>query len=164
MKRNILFKTLVDILFLFQAIGIIGLFFIMPFGMSKINMMDLPVSKWTWAYCLILLISVICYVIFVLGLYHLRKMARHLLTNKYFDLKVVNHLKKSGNYFVATGIFGFIVFISTWIVKITYNKISLYDSDVMLSLFMIMIGLFFIIQSEVILNAKNFKDDSELTI
>ncbi|MGJ8591230.1 MAG: DUF2975 domain-containing protein [Aquaticitalea sp.] len=164
MKRNILFKTLVDILFIFQAIGIIGLFFVMPLGVARINMVDIPVTEWTWISWVILLIGVIGYVIFVMGLFHLRKVARHLLSNKYFDLVVVKHLKKCGRYFVATGIFSFVVFIALWIVKLTISRISLYDSDVTLSLFMIMIGLFFIIQSEVILNAKNFKEDSELTI
>ncbi len=164
MKQNILFKTLVDILFIFQSVGIIGIIFIMPFGVAKINMMDFPVEDWTWIHWVIVIVSLIGYIIFVVGLYHLRKVARHLLSNKYFDLKVVTHLKKSGNYFVASGIFSFVVFLAVWIVKLTMSHISLYDSDVMLSFFLIMVGLFFIIQSEVILNAKNFKDDSELTI
>lgn len=164
MIRNILFKTLVDILFIFQAIGVIALFFVVPFGKSRISIMDIPEGEMTWIYWLVLLISLIGYVLFVMGLYHLRKMARHLLSKKYFDLVVVNHLKKSGNYFVATGIFAFVTFLSWWLVNLTVGNVSFYDSDVMISLFMIMIGLFFIIQSEVILNAKNFKEDSELTI
>ena len=164
MKRNILFKTLVDILFVFQAVGIIGLLIVMTFGVSKINMMDLPVGEWTWMYWVILVISVTGYVFFVIGLFHLRKVARYLLSNKYFDLIVVTHLRKCGNYFVATGVFSLISFLSIWIVKLTMSKISLYDADVMFPIFIMMIGIFLIIQSEVILNGKNFKDDSKLTI
>lgn len=164
MKRNILFKTLVDILFIFQAIGFIGLLFAMPFGLSRINIMELPTDERNWIYWLVLLISIIGYFLFIMGLYHLRKMARHLLSKKYFDFIVVKHLRKCGNFFVATGVFSFIIFLALWIMNLTMNKISFYDSNVMLSLFMMTIGLFFIIQSKVILNAKNFKEDSELTI
>lgn len=164
MKRNILFKTLVDTLFIFQVIGVIALLVEISFGNSRFSIMDIPAWERTWIDWLVLLISLIGYVLFVMGLYHLRKMARHLLSKKYFDLVVVNHLNKSGNYFVATGIFTFVVFLAWWIMNLTVGNVSFYDSNVMISLFMIMIGLFFIIQSEVILNAKNFKEDSELTI
>ena len=164
MKRNILFKTLVDVLFIFQFIGVIALVIVMPFGDTKIQMIDQPVVEWSWALWLVLILSFLTYIIFILGLYHLRKVARYLLVNKYFDLIVVNHLKRSGLYFVVTGIFSLVLLLMVWLVKIMTGKIALYDSDITLSFFIITIGLFFIIQSDVILNAKNFKDDSELTI
>ncbi|RXJ52725.1 DUF2975 domain-containing protein [Gelidibacter gilvus] len=164
MKRNILFKTLVDVLFIFQFIGVITLVIVMPFGDTKIQMIDQPVVEWSWALWLVLILSFLTYIIFILGLYHLRKVARYLLVNKYFDLIVVNHLKRSGLYFVVTGIFSLVLLLMVWLVKIMTGKIALYDSDITLSFFIITIGLFFIIQSDVILNAKNFKDDSELTI
>ncbi len=164
MKRNILFKTLVDVLFIFQFIGVIALVIVMPFGNTKIQMIDQPVVEWSWALWLVLILSFLTYIIFILGLYHLRKVARYLLVNKYFDLIVVNHLKRSGLYFVVTGIFSLVLLLMVWLVKIMTGKIALYDSDITLSFFIITIGLFFIIQSDVILNAKNFKDDSELTI
>lgn len=164
MKRNILFKTLVDILFIFQAIGFIGLLVVMPFGVARIKIMDITQVEGSWMYWWAVLLSLIGYFIFIMGLFHLRKMARHLLSNKYFDLVVVKHLRKCGHYFVATGVFNLLIFIALWVMNLTVGKVSFYDSDVMLSLFMMMIGLFFIIQSQVTLSAKNFKDDSELTI
>ncbi len=164
MKRNILFKTLVDILFIAQVVGFIGIIFLIPSGVMRINMVDLPVLEWTWVSWIILFLSLIGYIVFVMGLFHLRKVARHLLANIYFDLSVVNHLKKSGRYFIITGIASFIVFIIVWLVKITMHEFSLYHFDFMVSLFIMSIGLFFIIQSEVIMQAKDFKDESELTI
>ena len=164
MKRNILFKTLVDILFVAQVIGFIGILFFIPSGVMKINMMDLPLAEWTWISWIILFLSLMGYIVFVIGLFHLRKVARQLLSKRYFDITVVNHLRKSGSCFILAGILSFVVFIILWSVKISVQKVSIYDTDFMISLFVMTIGLFFIIQSEVIKNAKNFKDDSDLTI
>ena len=164
MKRNILFKTLVDLLFIAQVIGFIGIIFVVPSGVMRINRIDFPVLEWTWDNWAILFLSVVSYIVFVKGLFHLRKVARHLLANRYFDLTVVNHLRKCGRCFVLAGIASFIVFMIVWLVRITVDKITAYDSDFMISLFIATIGIFFIIQSEVIMNARSFKDDSELTI
>jgi hypothetical protein len=164
MKRSILFKTLVDILFMAQVVGFIGVIFFIPSGVLRINMIDLPVSEWTFVFWLILLLSLIGYIVFVMGLFHLRKVARHLLSNRYFDVTVVEHLKYSGRYFVISGMVSFVISLIIWVIKITMKTLALYDSDIITSLFIITIGLFFIIQSEVIMNAKTFKEDSDLTI
>ena len=164
MARNIFFKTLVDILFLGQVVGFIGIIFYVPAGVVRINMMDSPVQEWSWTQWLSMLFSFINYVVFVMAFFHLRKVARRLISNNYFDVVVVSHLKKSGHYFVLTGIIGLLLFLAFWLIELSSNKLTLYQSDFMVALFVTTIGLFFIIQSDVIRNAKHFKDDSELTI
>ncbi|MFT5791035.1 MAG: hypothetical protein ACI9LI_000364, partial [Saprospiraceae bacterium] len=37
MKKNILFKTLIDILFYFHCLALIGVLFILPLGITNIN-------------------------------------------------------------------------------------------------------------------------------
>ena len=102
MKKAILFKTLVDILYILHFIGLIGLIgiiFIIPFGTVNINQINMSVEDWSLFYWSIFIVSLFAYIIFLRGLYFLRKMARFLLTNKYFSDDTIVNLKKSGNNF-----------------------------------------------------------------
>jgi len=111
MKNIILFKTLVDILYILHFIGIVGIIFIIPFGIVNINQVNMNVEDWSLFYWFTSIISLITYIIFLRGLYYLRKMARFLLTNKHFSENIIENLKKSGNLFLLTGIISFALFL-----------------------------------------------------
>lgn len=165
MKRTILFKTLVDILYILHFIGLIGILFIIPFGVVQINQVKVGVEEWTLFYWLIVIVGIIAYIIFLRGLYYLRKMARFLLSNKYFSKKISRNLKSSGNHFLASGIISFALVVAIWLNKLYGGKIELiYDANLFVPLFLTIIGLFFIIQSNALDLAKNIKSEHELTV
>lgn len=164
MKRNIVFKTLIDILFIFQGFGILGAFLIMPFGVTKINQINLNVSEWSITYWSLLVLSLIAFIVFITGVFFLRKVGRYLLSNQYFAIEVIDNLKKSGRFFIYTGIISFSVFVISWVVKFNSGNVLLYNTDVVLPLFITIVGLFFLIQSDVLMVSKNAKEDSDLTI
>mgnify|MGYP001331762343 FL=1 len=164
MKRNIVFKTLIDILFIFQGFGILGAFLIMPFGVTKINQINLNVSEWPITYWSLLVLSLIAFIVFITGVFFLRKVGRYLLSNQYFAIEVIDNLKKSGRFFIYTGIISFSVFVISWVVKFNSGNVLLYNTDVVLPLFITIVGLFFLIQSDVLMVSKNAKEDNDLTI
>ena len=164
MRRNIVFKTLIDILFIFQGFGILGAFLIMPFGVTKINQINLDVSEWSVTYWSLLVLSLIAFIVFITGVFFLRKVGRYLLSNQYFAIEVIDNLKKSGRFFIYTGIISFSVFVISWIVKFNSGNVSLYNTDVVLPLFITIVGLFFLIQSDVLMVSKGAKEDNDLTI
>jgi hypothetical protein len=165
MKNIILFKTLVDILYILHFIGIVGIIFIIPFGIVNINQVNMNVEDWSLFYWFTSIISLITYIIFLRGLYYLRKMARFLLTNKHFSENIIENLKKSGDLFLLTGIISFALFFIIWLNKLYGGKFELiYDSNLLIPLFLTIIGMFFIIQSNTLVLAKNFKKENELTV
>tara|TARA_B100000809_G_scaffold249333_1_gene280577 strand:+ start:640 stop:1137 length:498 start_codon:yes stop_codon:yes gene_type:complete len=165
MKNTILFKTLVDILYILHFIGLVGIIFVIPFGIVNNNQVNINVEDWSLFYWLISIMSLITYIIFLRGLYYLRTMARFLLTNKYFSEKIIENLKKSGNHFLFTGIISFSLFFILWLNKLYGGKFELiYDSNLLIPLFLTIIGMFFIIQSNTLVLAKNFKEENELTV
>jgi hypothetical protein len=82
-------------------------------------------------------------------------------------LKNINssNMKKSENHFLLTGIISFILYALLWIYKIYGGKFELsYDSNILVPLFLTIIGLFFIIQSNTLDLAKNINEENELTV
>ena len=130
MNKTILFKTLVDILYILHFIGLLGIIVIIPFGIVNINQVNVNGGDWGLFYWLTSIISLIAYIVFLRGLYYLRKMARFLLTNKYFSEKIIENLKKSGNHFLFTGIISFALFFILWLNKLYGGKFELiYDTN-----------------------------------
>jgi Protein of unknown function (DUF2975) len=164
MGRNTIFKTLIDILFIFQGVGILGAFIIIPFGITKIDQVNVGIEKWSALFWILLIIGIIAYGMFMIGLFYLRRVGRYLLSKRYFTTHVVSNLKKSGLFLIFSGITGFIGFIIIWVIKINTNHITIYNIDIALLFFISIIGLFFIIQSDILLSAKSFKEENDLTI
>ncbi|MFB1027296.1 MAG: DUF2975 domain-containing protein [Flavobacteriaceae bacterium] len=92
-------------------------------------------------------------------------MARHLLTHKYFSKQIIKCLKISGTHFLLAGVMFVVIMILGWIGKLREGLFEfVYDINLMVPLFLMIIGLFFMIQSEALLVAKNFKEENELTV
>ncbi|MFD0992031.1 DUF2975 domain-containing protein [Tenacibaculum geojense] len=165
MKKAVLFKTLVDILYILHFIGLVGIIFIIPFGTININQVNMDVENWSLFYWSIFIVSLFAYIIFLRGLYFLRKMARFLLNNKYFSENTIENLKKSGNNFLCTGIISFVLIIVLWLIKLIGGKFELiYNNNLLIPLFLSIIGMFFIIQSNALNLAKVIKEENELTV
>ena len=165
MKKSFLFKSLVDYLYFLNIGGFLLLLIFIPFGLVESIQINGSDEDWSVLVVSISCISVLTYIVFLRGVYYLRKMARHLLTNKYFSKQIIKSLKTSGTHFLLAGIMFIIIMILGWIGKLSEGHFELvYDVNLMIPLFLMIIGLFFIIQSETLLLPKNFKEENELTV
>jgi len=157
MKKAVLFKTLIDIIFYLYVIGLIAILLKSPFNLTKETNLEQP----NFLYWLILAIDGICYFIFLRGLYFLRKMARIFLSEKYFTKTVAISMQSSGNQFVYAGLLS----ILGWTLGLIFN-IAIDPSNTLriIPLFIIIIGLFFTIQSKALLSAIEIKNENDLTV
>ena len=164
MKKSTVFKTLVDILFVLHFIGLFFPFIAIPFGTITLLEVNIKLEDWTVFYVLIGLYGLVGYIIFLRGLYYLRKMANSLVKTNCFSDQIIANLKNAGNNFLITGIMFFVSFAILWLYKLYNGKIEFIYDNLMIPIFLSIIGLFFIIQSNTLLLAKNINDENELTV
>jgi len=152
MKLNQLFKLLIDIAF-YLLVPVIVLFpgtilylLIFP-GQKVITQLPYAEDGVGWQTVLILLTVFVEYLLFFVGFYNLRKFAMMLLKNKIFTKASVERSKKIGRFFTICGV-------SSPLLKLLYvlflssqNQIEFGISDSQLYLFLVIIGLFFLILS-----------------
>lgn len=165
MKRTKFFKLLVDLLYYAHFAGLLGIFFVLPFGIVKINQVNARVENWDFFNWFIAIVSFVSYIIFLRGLYFLKNMAKHLLSEQYFSQGIIQNLKKSGlNFIYSSSISLFLVF-ATFTKTLFQNKFELiYDDNLINPLFIMIIGIFLIIQSKSLLRGKELQDENELTV
>ena len=165
MKNANLFKNLVDILYFLQFFTLLVMILMSPFGGVSIDNVAVTLDNCTLFDVILVIIIIIGYVIFLRGLYYLRKMARFLLSNKYFSEKISSNLKKSGTHFVLTGIINLFILALLFLKNINQGKMELnIDTNLIFPLFLMIIGMFFVIQSNTLVLAKNIKEENELTV
>ena len=165
MKKSFLFKSLVDYLYILNVGGFLLLLITISFGFVEINEIKGSDEDWSVLAISISCVSALTCIVFLRGVYYLRKIARHLLTNKYFSKQIIKYLKISGTHFLLAGVMFVVIMILRWIDKLRVGLFEfVYDTNLMVPLFLMIIGLFFMIQSEALLVAKNFKEENELTV
>lgn len=165
MKRSVLFKSLVDILYFLLIVGFLGSIFTIALSKFDIYDINFKTENFGFFYWSILIINLITYLIFLRGLFFLRKVARILLSGKYFNQNIIVNLKKSGVHFLLTGIISSLVLLLSWLSKINLGKMEfVFDSNLISTLFLAIIGLFFIIQSHTLYLANEFKEENDLTV
>ncbi len=167
MKKNNLFKTLLDILIFLFFIGTITLIvFIIRIGGVNISHIDITnIETWNFFYWLIAIVSLMTYIIFLRGLYFLRKTAK-IVTNQYFSDKNISNSKKAGIHFLLAGTLYFFIIVILWInIMIDLGQFEIgTDFDIIAPLTLMIIGVFFMIHSRNLLLAKSFKEENELTV
>ena len=165
MKKSFLFKSLVDYLYILNVGGFLLLLITISFGFVEINEIKGSDEDWSVLAISISCVSALTCIVFLRGVYYLRKIARHLLTNKYFSKQIIKYLKISGTHFLLAGVMFVVIMILGWIGKLREGLFEfVYDINLMVPLFLMIIGLFFMIQSEALLVAKNFKEENDLTV
>ena len=165
MKKSFLFKSLVDYLYILNVGGFLLLLTTISFGFVEINEIKGSDEDWSVLAISISCVSALTCIVFLRGVYYLRKIARHLLTNKYFSKQIIKYLKISGTHFLLAGVMFVVIMILRWIGKLRVGLFEfVYDTNLMVPLFLMIIGLFFMIQSEALLVAKNFKEENDLTV
>lgn len=153
MKLKNVFKLLVDISFyflvpvIFFMPGAILYFLIFP---EQQIVSDLPFSNngVGWLTGLTLFLLYVEYALFFVGFYNLRKFAAILLKNKLFTKGSIDRTKRAGQFFSICGA-------SSIILKIVYaftddrtTRIEFGVSNLQLLIFLVIIGLFFLILSK----------------
>lgn len=166
MKKTILFKTLIDILFFCLCLTSISALLVVPLGLGSINMDDQIVENWDLFSILIIGLSIISYALLIIGIYFLRKVARLMLNERYFQKDISLFLKKSGNYLIISSIASILMLLIAFARKILFSQTLelLYDSDKVLILFILIIGFFFNIQASIIKKSISLKQENDLTI
>jgi len=165
MKRNILFKSLIDILFFFLCFGVLGVIFILPFGSININQATLKLEDWSVLHWVVFTVTLTAYITFLIAIYQLRKVAYLMLKSKVLSESTALRLKKSGKLLIASGLGYFLITLLVWMYNLYDGTISfMYDSDSLAPLFIIIMGLFFMIQSDVLITAKRATEENDLTI
>lgn len=170
MRKIYILRAILEFMLYFLLVGGIALLIITPFILTdsdwgipiKIN--GVVSSSFDSVYSKIgLIVSVLSYFLFVYAIYLLKKTVTLFIKGKIFDNKVISNLSSIGKIFIiVTLIINTVEFIFK--VTTTQKATLMINSGFDSFLFVISIGLFFIIISEVFKIAKNMKDENELTI
>jgi len=158
MKNSFLFKSLIDIFFFIHVIGLIAILFKFPMGFIDVKNQEAP-QFWDWT---ILVMNTFVYFIFLRGLFFLRKMARIFLSQNHFTKPVVNYMKICGNQFVCAGVISILILLIGKFLDLDFEPI--YKSLSITPIFLMIVGLFFAIQSRTLSHAINIKNENDLMV
>lgn len=170
MRKIYILRAILEFMLYFLLLGGVALLIITPFILTDSDW-DIPIkingvvnSSFDSVYSKIgLIVSVLSYFLFVYAIYLLKKTVTLFIKGKIFDNKVISNLSSIGKIFIiVTLIINTVEFIFK--VTTTQKATLMINSGFDSFLFVISIGLFFIIISEVFKIAKNMKDENELTI
>lgn len=103
------------------------------------------------------------YGVFVYGLWKLKAAAKHLLQQAFYNLKLIKDITISGKYLVLTGVFAWLIDGLSGIYFKHEFSIQLSDK-IFTYLFIIAMGLLMMLIGNVINDAKNIKQENDLTI
>lgn len=169
MKKLNLLKTLLDLFYFFTLLTVvlITVFGIMAlFGDEaiplKIKGEEITVSGWSEK--LLVVILMISFFCFIYAILLLRKVVGYFVKREIFDEKVIENLNKIGKFLIAAALLQNIpLFVYKMVVR---NHVGFeFGIDGFDSLLLAVgLGLFFMVLSEVFKIAKNFKEDSELSV
>lgn len=171
MKKLYILKALVDLLWFFSIIVIATMAIFLPFLFFSSEPMDIPikigetkVTVMDLATKFMLLGLVIAYCFFVYGLFLFRKVLVLFSKRQIFEDSVIVLLNKIGKFFLIASLLAVLMdFLGKLYIE---NKVEFgieggfFDSF----LFTASLGLFFMVLSEVFANAKNIKEENDLTI
>ena len=168
-KLNIL-KTVLDIFWVFSIIGVIGTIIFIPFYLFDSDM-NIPlkingqlIDSQTLFSKIIVMVSIFSALMFLYSVYLLRKVITMFQKMEIFNDEVVRLSNLIGKLIILSSI---ISSVSLYI----YNRIEDKNVDLTLDfgasntlIISIILGLFFMVISEIFKIAKNMKEESELTI
>lgn len=166
MKTQIALKTALDIAFFGSVIAIIGSLLVFPSGILIIpeEIKTGPLSK-TLFYSLYGT-AILAPVLFAIGLHFLRTLVKCYTKPKKEQANIPLLLNKSGNFILASSVALIAESLLSFFFQATYQnivEISI-NSGAITTLFLLSIGLFFKIQSNVLQAAIIAQNENELTI
>lgn len=171
MKLNKLFKHLIDLAFYLMVPVVIffpgTILYILIFPQQSIIKVNIPYTEQGFGSGA-LLFTICFFVLFLLffaGFFQLRKFAGQLLKKKLFSSEVIKSTKKAGQFFTACGL-GSLVFIGINSLLTNEGKISITFgiSNFSLLLFLLIVGVLFLLLSDAFARALKLKEENDLTV
>lgn len=171
MKLNKLFKMLIDLAF-YLMVPIVVFFpgtilYILIFPQQSIIKVNIPYTEQGFGSGALLftICFFILFLLFFAGFFQLRKFAGQLLKKKPFSSEVIKSTKKVGQFFTACGL-GSFVFVGTNSLLTNKEKISITFgiSNFSLLLFLLIIGVLFLLLSDTFARALKLKEENDLTV
>ena len=165
MNLNKLFKSLIDLAF-FLMIPIVVFFpgtilYILIFPEQTVINVNIPFTEngFGGKALLFTLIFFTLFLLFFAGFYHLRKFARLLLKGKLFSKEIILRTKKAGQFFTTCAL-GSFVFIGMYSILKNEGEISITfgTSNFNLLLFLLIVGVLFLLLSDAFAKALKLKD------
>lgn len=112
-----------------------------------------------------IILNTVGYILFIIGLYFLRKTARLAILKDFFNTNITKSLMKSGKAILLSGIAMLISFIFYWVNELIEGTISLtINIETVTTFFLLIVGLFFMLMAKALNKAISWKKENELTI
>lgn|SRR5690554_196491 len=164
-------KLLIDTLFVILCLGFFGFLFILPFEIFNTKIVEVEFNNYggfqnlPFLYWTAIGLSIATYTFFLIGLNYLRKTANRFISSVFYSIEIIRNLKLSGIFFLLSAVVLAFTYIVAWGIDVSEGHIKLVlGTNVMIPMFLCIVGLFFILQSKVLNQARLFKEDSDLTI
>lgn len=163
MKKIMILKTLVDIVWIICSIGV-GLWFLALIislftgePSYKYGIFDVDFGSNDASYE-----SLLIYPLLLVNLFLFRRISYYFLRNRTFDNKVISNMNVIGLLFIICGFSYIIIPFLTHLIRDSYLgfQISIFDN----TLIYFITGLFFMVLSEIFKISKAQKEENELTI
>jgi NADH:ubiquinone oxidoreductase subunit K len=171
MKPPILLKIILDICLFFLIIGLISSVSIFVFQLvtgdkiATININGIETEDFNTPVLILISIEILIAALFIYTIYILRKLIRNFFKGKLFTVFQIASLKLIGQLIIlSSACQGIINFVGPIIIKDEIKFGVGVDFSLGSFWFILAIGLFFIFLSKVFENAKNLKDENELTV
>ena len=168
MEASKILKTLIDILFFLLAAVLIGVILLQLFLNFDDKAIAINGELMLWndvgiKYWFIFTLGILISFLYLASIYYLRKAVKEMVEGQIFNVAVSEHLRRSGKILVSLSILSIILF---FLKRLSENQISIgFEGSLSNSnLFMIIIGLFFMLTSEVINKGIQIKSENDLTI
>jgi hypothetical protein len=167
MKKLNLLKTIIDFVWIIALIFIPFLLFFIgyllilkePFDIPiklngvEINVLDVNAK-------IVLFFATLSYLVVLYGLYFIKKLLRLFQLKIIFHDKIIFYFKRIGNLFVISG---FLSGIPAFFYKVAQGEIKI-EIGANPFLYLVSLGLFFMVLSEVFKIAKTMKEENDFTI
>lgn len=172
---NILYFALLAV-FIGTILFYIALFFfsdLIPFHLQGHKMLFTVLH---WKPLLVPITTAINFILFIISIYYLKKSTASFLKSDFYTEEIIQNLKKSGKIFVFIGISTILVMMVYTIhvqgilqnmieINVFISLISILVAAIDLkSIFLIIIGLFFLLFSKSFENARAVQQENDLTI
>jgi hypothetical protein len=164
MKNAQNFKTLVDIFFALLFVGVVGVMISLPFAHVEINSNEIDPSSMTWIQVISLVMALFATILFIRGSFYFRQVARFLLENRMFTNDMAISLSKAGQQYVYAGLIYIVLMLFLGLTKMVQGTVHIDLGALLPPFFLCVVGLFFKLQSQVLLQAKALKEENQLTI
>lgn len=159
MKNAYFLKNIINLLFGIYSITLFLFIIFSLFDFGEITFDGNYQNKW------IIFIQFVPTVLFLFGLWFLRKVSIQYIKNKNVTFLTHKSIKKAGAFFIMAGIVKITLSILLWVQNLTNKDISFSTgSETTLTFILLIVGLFMLLQSKTLVLAKEYEDEINLTI